>query len=189
MGLAGCFDVRWSLVLLFLAAGSVVAAAEEYRGTEEARAACTGDVFRLCWSEIPNVTRIVGCLQREKRQLSAGCRQVFESSSVRVAYQRWQHRRHHLASNEVQPSQSPQAERHGEMTTMASMETSSPSYSTAKDTRARAVHELMHQRSHAHGKYAVRHGHSKHKWGHRASHRYALEVGKPYRHHSRIHRG
>jgi hypothetical protein len=46
-------------------------------GTDEQRAACTPDVFRLCFSEIPNVDRIVGCLTREKRNLSPGCQVVF----------------------------------------------------------------------------------------------------------------
>lgn len=54
------------------------ASAQQYRGTEQQRVACTPDVFRLCSWEIPNVERIVSCLRREKSQLSAGCRQVFE---------------------------------------------------------------------------------------------------------------
>lgn len=48
-------------------------------GTQDQRAACTPDVFRLCSSEIPNVDRIVACLQREKPRLSEGCRAVFSS--------------------------------------------------------------------------------------------------------------
>jgi hypothetical protein len=51
----------------------------EQRGTEEQRMACTPDVMRLCFWEIPNVDRIVACLRREKSQLSAGCRQVLET--------------------------------------------------------------------------------------------------------------
>ena len=54
------------------------ALAQENRGTEQQRVACTPDVFRLCSGEIPNVDRIVSCLRRERSQLSAGCRQVFE---------------------------------------------------------------------------------------------------------------
>jgi len=48
-------------------------------GTEDQRAACTPDVFRLCSSEIPSVDRIVACLEREKPRLSEGCRAVFSS--------------------------------------------------------------------------------------------------------------
>ena len=65
-----------TMAALLLAASAVWA--QEYRGTEQQRVACTPDVFRLCSWEIPNVDRIVSCLRREKSQLSAGCRQVLE---------------------------------------------------------------------------------------------------------------
>lgn len=54
------------------------ALAQENRGTEQQRIACTPDVLRLCSSDIPNVDRIVACLRREKSLLSPGCRQAFE---------------------------------------------------------------------------------------------------------------
>jgi hypothetical protein len=54
------------------------ALAQENRGTEQQRIACAPDVLRLCFWEMPSVDRIVACLRREKSQLSAGCRQVFE---------------------------------------------------------------------------------------------------------------
>jgi hypothetical protein len=47
-------------------------AAEAY--TAEGRQACTGDAFRLCSAEIPDVDRVRACLHRNKAQLSAGCR-------------------------------------------------------------------------------------------------------------------
>jgi hypothetical protein len=47
-------------------------------GTTEERSACTGDVFRLCSSEIPNVDRIVVCLKSNKASLSTACRSVFD---------------------------------------------------------------------------------------------------------------
>src|ERR1700730_829327 len=47
-------------------------AAESY--TPEGQRACTGDAFRLCSAEIPNVDRVRACLHRNKAQLSAGCR-------------------------------------------------------------------------------------------------------------------
>jgi hypothetical protein len=65
-----------ALAALLLAGSSALA--EDYRGTEQQRVACTPDVFRLCSWEIPNVDRIVACLRREKSKLSVGCRQVFE---------------------------------------------------------------------------------------------------------------
>lgn len=47
------------------------------KATAEERAACTPDVFRLCASDIPNVSRIVACMKREKSKLSPGCKKVF----------------------------------------------------------------------------------------------------------------
>lgn len=49
-------------------------------GTEEQRAACTPDVFKLCASQIPNVDAIVACLKTNKKNLSAGCQAVFSAS-------------------------------------------------------------------------------------------------------------
>jgi hypothetical protein len=70
------------------------AAAQEYRGTEQQQMACTPDVFRLCWSEIPNVSQIVACLVREKPHLSEACRAVFETARPTAGH--FRHRlRHH----------------------------------------------------------------------------------------------
>jgi hypothetical protein len=38
---------------------------------------CTGDVFRLCSSEIPDRGRIIACMHHKRAQLSEGCRSVF----------------------------------------------------------------------------------------------------------------
>jgi hypothetical protein len=48
-------------------------------GTAEQRAACTPDVFRLCSSEIPNISRIVACLKQQKPNLSKPCQAVMNS--------------------------------------------------------------------------------------------------------------
>ena len=75
----------FALVAVMLLAAAPVALAQdaEHRGTAEQRSACMPDVFRLCFSEIPDVTRIVACLKREKPRLSEGCRMVFEGSTPR----------------------------------------------------------------------------------------------------------
>jgi hypothetical protein len=83
---------------LWLAGCFGMAAAQEgnqYRGTEEQRMACTPDVFRLCWGDIPNVDRIVACLKRERPRLSAGCRAVFEMETASARTAARAHRRHH----------------------------------------------------------------------------------------------
>jgi hypothetical protein len=74
--------------------GASGASAQEYRGTAEQQQACMGDVFRLCWSEIPDVGRIVGCLKRERPRLSEGCRAVFGGASTRFASRRSRHHQH-----------------------------------------------------------------------------------------------
>jgi hypothetical protein len=67
---------------ILLSVGSMQAAlAEEYRGTMEQQMACTPDVWRLCGDQIPDVNRIVACLQRNTPKLSSGCRAVFESNN------------------------------------------------------------------------------------------------------------
>jgi hypothetical protein len=58
-------------------AANDAALAVEYRGTAEQRMACTPDVWRLCSSQIPDVSRIVACLRANTPNLSEGCRAVF----------------------------------------------------------------------------------------------------------------
>ncbi len=52
---------------------------------EDQRRLCTGDVFRLCPSEIPNVERITACMIRQQASLSEGCRRVFGKPTERSA--------------------------------------------------------------------------------------------------------
>ena len=54
---------------------------QEYRGTMGQQMACTPDVWRLCGDQIPDVNRIVACLQRNTPNLSGACRAVFESNN------------------------------------------------------------------------------------------------------------
>ncbi|GJD49425.1 hypothetical protein OPKNFCMD_2155 [Methylobacterium crusticola] len=43
------------------------------------RAACTPDVIRLCFGDIPDVPRIKACLRRERQNLSTACQEVFNA--------------------------------------------------------------------------------------------------------------
>jgi hypothetical protein len=45
--------------------------------TPEEQQACSGDAFRLCSAEIPDVDRVTVCMVRNKSQLSPGCRAFF----------------------------------------------------------------------------------------------------------------
>ena len=46
-----------------------------YSGEEQQ--ACTGDAFRLCGAEIPDIERVKVCMIRNQSQLSPGCRAHF----------------------------------------------------------------------------------------------------------------
>jgi hypothetical protein len=66
--------------LLFAAALSaslLAPAAQAY--TPEQQQACTGDAFRLCGPEIPDVDRVTVCMIRNRSLLSPGCRAYFRS--------------------------------------------------------------------------------------------------------------
>jgi len=52
---------------------------------DDQRQLCTGEVFRLCASEIPNVQRITACMRKQRASLSEGCRRVFGKPSERSA--------------------------------------------------------------------------------------------------------
>jgi hypothetical protein len=69
---------RASALGIFL---SIVAASSASAlGTPEQRRACTPDVYRLCAGEIPNVKAIIGCLQRQRGNLSPACRSAMEQN-------------------------------------------------------------------------------------------------------------
>ena len=51
------------------------AASQTY--TPEQEQACTGDAFRLCSAEIPDVDRVTACMVAKKSLLSPACRAQF----------------------------------------------------------------------------------------------------------------
>ena len=69
---------RACLMLAVALSGSLLSpAAHAY--TPEQQQACSGDAFRLCGPEIPNVDRVTVCMIRNRAQLSPGCRVYFRS--------------------------------------------------------------------------------------------------------------
>jgi hypothetical protein len=52
---------------------------------DDQRRLCTGDVLRLCASEIPNVQRITACMRKQRASLSEGCRSVFGKPAEQAA--------------------------------------------------------------------------------------------------------
>ena len=67
---------------IFGLAFAAISTASFAAGTPEQRQACTGDVFRLCSSDIPNVDRIVACLKRQRSNLSPACQAVFGTETA-----------------------------------------------------------------------------------------------------------
>ncbi|KIZ38857.1 MULTISPECIES: hypothetical protein [Rhodopseudomonas] len=57
----------------------------------EAAQLCTNDAFRLCSSEIPNISRITACMRQHRKDLSAGCRGVMDRDAAAA-------RRHKVAA-------------------------------------------------------------------------------------------
>ena len=66
------------LVLGFALSLSALASTQSFAFSEEARQQCTGDAFRLCSSEIPNVPAVTACMMKHRAQLSTGCRTVMD---------------------------------------------------------------------------------------------------------------
>jgi hypothetical protein len=52
--------------------------------TQDEEQACSGDAFRLCGPEIPDVDRVTVCMIRNKSQLSPGCRVFFREPAPAV---------------------------------------------------------------------------------------------------------
>ncbi|HLH12407.1 MAG TPA: hypothetical protein VKV77_11080 [Methylovirgula sp.] len=71
---------RMFLATTLSLAGSV--GAHAFTVTAEQRAACTPDALRLCSSEIPDVGKIVACMQAKMASLSPACRAVFQTAGL-----------------------------------------------------------------------------------------------------------
>jgi hypothetical protein len=57
---------------------SAVSTSQSFAFSAEAQAQCTGDAFKLCSSEIPNIPKITACMIKHKAELSSGCRSVMD---------------------------------------------------------------------------------------------------------------
>ena len=68
---------RAGLMLAFALSFSALST-QSFAFSDEAQQKCTGDAFRLCSSEIPNVDRITACMMKQRMSLSAPCRQVMD---------------------------------------------------------------------------------------------------------------
>ena len=67
-----------SVVLAVAASLSAVSSTSSFAFSAEAQSMCSGDAFRLCSSEIPNIPKITACMISKRASLSSGCRTVMD---------------------------------------------------------------------------------------------------------------
>ena len=66
------------LVLAFAVSLSALSATESFAYSAEAQQQCTGDAFKFCSAEIPNISAITACMYKHRAELSPGCRAVMD---------------------------------------------------------------------------------------------------------------
>ena len=79
---SGGFKLGWMFATA-LCISSLPTAGQAY--TPEQQQACSGDAFRLCGPEIPEVDRVTACMIARKAELSPGCRVFFRPGPEPVA--------------------------------------------------------------------------------------------------------
>jgi hypothetical protein len=67
-----------AVLVLTIAAPLSLSANAGFAYTLEAQQMCTGDAFRLCSGEIPNIPKTAACMIKHRADLSPGCRAVMD---------------------------------------------------------------------------------------------------------------
>jgi hypothetical protein len=70
--------IQAGLVLACAVSIAALSSTSSFAFSSEAQQMCTGDAFRLCSSEIPNIPKITACMYKNRSNLSAGCRAVMD---------------------------------------------------------------------------------------------------------------
>jgi hypothetical protein len=73
------------LILAFAVSVSALSSTSGFAFSAEAQQMCTGDAFRLCASEIPNIPAVTACMIKHKADLSAGCRGVMDREAAKAS--------------------------------------------------------------------------------------------------------
>jgi hypothetical protein len=73
-----CTARKAGLVVALAASLAALSSTTSFAFSAEAQQMCTGDAFRLCSSEIPDVSKITACMFKHRAQLSSGCRAVMD---------------------------------------------------------------------------------------------------------------
>ncbi|CAN5126292.1 hypothetical protein BH11PSE4_BH11PSE4_23850 [soil metagenome] len=73
---------RCFALVLALSATAIFSSTASHAFSAEAQQMCTGDAFRLCGSEIPNIAKITVCMRAQRANLSVGCRAVMDKDDA-----------------------------------------------------------------------------------------------------------
>ena len=73
------------LMLAFAGSVATLSPTSSFAFSAEAQQMCTGDAFRLCASEIPNIPAITACMVKHKADLSTGCRAVMDKEAAKAS--------------------------------------------------------------------------------------------------------
>lgn len=74
--------LRQAGLVLGIALASSLISSQSFAFSAEAQAMCTGDAFKFCSAEIPNIPKITACMFKHKAELSAGCRAVMDKEAA-----------------------------------------------------------------------------------------------------------
>ncbi len=74
-------------LIVAFAASLLALPTQSYAFSAEAQQMCTGDAFRLCSSEIPDISRITACMMQHRTDLSPGCRAVMDRDTAQQSGQ------------------------------------------------------------------------------------------------------
>src|ERR1700755_3309591 len=67
-----------ALAVACIAAVTALSQRASFAFSAEAQQMCTGDAFRLCSGEIPNIPAVTACMIKNRSQLSSSCRAVLD---------------------------------------------------------------------------------------------------------------
>lgn len=73
---------RIGMILALAVSMTALSTSSSFAFSAEAQQMCTGDAFRLCSSEIPNIAKITACMRKQRANLSVGCRQVMDKDDA-----------------------------------------------------------------------------------------------------------
>ena len=74
--------LKFGFALVLAVSAQAATTSSSFAFSSEAQQMCTGDAFRLCGSEIPNISKITACMRAKRANLSVGCRAVMDKNDA-----------------------------------------------------------------------------------------------------------